>query len=143
MQTLSTWICLTSAAQAVTSDGARKRSALRYNSIGLRVPLAFFRREAKEIDALRAEREVRHRLNGEGSSSGTSGSSTSTALQALPPAEDYDGAAFESSVTPEDFVPDEALGSVMDQVLLCSAREAEERQVQVTRDEELEAMLLH
>ena len=106
------------------NDGARKRAAHKYNIRGGQdVPPSFFTHEVEEFDRLRAESKVRRcraRLNGEGSSSG--GSSTSTVLAALPPAEEYDPAAFGSSVVAEDFVADEALESIMAQVLLRSAR---------------------
>ena len=48
-------------AQAVTSDGARKRAARAFSNRGQRIPPAYFRREVKEFDRLRAESEARRR----------------------------------------------------------------------------------
>ena len=124
----------------VRSDGARKRSALRYK-LGKPVPKSFFHRDVPEFDRLRREREreilrrrrEQKRLHGEGSSS---------AAPAAPPPEGYDPEYFGTTLGPEDFIPDEQLERTLAATLLRSKHEAAEHAATAKRDEELDEVLL-
>ena len=91
-------------ALVVRSNGARKRSALRYKLE--EVPESLLRHKVPEFDRLRREREremarrrrEQQRLHGEGNSS-------VGVAPAAPPPEGYDPEHFGITLGPEDFHP--------------------------------------
>ncbi|KAI4978088.1 hypothetical protein ZWY2020_014642 [Hordeum vulgare] len=121
-------------------DAARKRSSHKWTGRGLPMPVSLLRRETEEFDIRQSlvtapappcspppEFEA-------GSSSGTwtlsiTASSPYTPAREVAVDEDgfeiYDPAAFEGSVTREDFVPEEVLATVTGMVATRSAEEVE------------------
>ena len=136
---------------------ARKRSSHKWTGRGLPVPASLLRRETEEFD-------IRHGLVPapappdspppefeEGSSSGTwtlftTTSSSYTPAREVAVDEDgfeiYDPAAFEGSVTREDFVPEEVLATVTGAVATRSADEVEHDVKCRRREVDIDQLLL-
>ena len=128
--------------RCVNADGARKRSSRRWTLKGIQLPPSLLRRETEEFDLLHGHLlapptpPVLALPSPPADEETSSGSWTWSPSPCSPPEvavdeegfEIYDPAAFESSVTREDFVPDEVLETVTG---IVQTRSLEE--VQVTR----------
>ena len=140
--------------RCVKADGARNRSSRRWSLKGIQPPPSLLRRETEEFDLLHSLLPAPPVL---APPSPPADEETSSGLWNLSPSprspvevavdeegfEIYDPAAFESSVTTEDFVADEVLETVTEAVQARSLEEVQAYAKRRCRGVEIEPDRLH